>query len=574
MTGLEKGGGRVGAARAGSITRAASAAGAARAAKSAHRSLAPAVAGNWRAVYLLAPIVALACLRELWAPDEPRYAQVAREAASSGSWLVLRLCGELYPDKPPLVYWMSAACAALFGWHEWALRIPSVCATVGSAWLCSRIARRWFGIFEATWAPLLYLATAMVIEIGGRLQLDPVLSFFCLAALERMTAVEGSGAQLRRRTWLAGAFLGMAALAKGPVAWLHAAIALLAWSVLPASQRFAPRRSTSAWIGFAIAAIGPVLAWAVLAGLREPDLLRPLLVGQHVGRIAGDAPHVGPPWEHAVELPLLLFPTTLIVFAGLLHAWRAWRGRVAAEAGLVRMAAWLAATLLVFSLIPPKRELYLLPVYPAAALIAARALAVAVSRAVLARWIALGTSGALAMIGLGLVVAPLLVPLMRDSAPPLAAGGLALALVAWRSIRRWRAGSFEAWAWQCLCAWSTAALLIVCVVVPRVNAVKSARRLAESLSMRVGGSRTVPCVGVHPEGYRFYGNVQTHSVAGDAAARDHELRSALQRGGSDFVALVRDRDWDALEPELRTHMQVLERWHVGSRNVLVVGASQ
>jgi len=574
MNGLERARSRANAAPAESIERAASAAQSASAARSAHPSSTPAVAWNWRAVYLLAPIVALACLRELWAPDEPRYAQVAREIASSGSWLVMRLCGELYPDKPPLVYWMSAACAALFGWHEWALRIPSVCATAGSAWLCARIARRWFGIFEATWAPLLYLATAMVIEIGGRLQLDPVLSFFCLAALERMSAVEGSDAALRGRTWLAGALLGMAALAKGPVAWLHAALALAAWAVLPATQRFAPRRSMGAWIGFVIAAIGPVLAWAVLAGLREPDLWRPLFVGQHLGRVASDAPHAGPPWEHLVELPLLLFPSTLLVIAGLLHAWRAWRARLASEAGLVRMAAWLAATLLVFSLIPPKRELYLLPVYPAAALIGARALAVAVSRAVLARWIALGTSGALAWIGIGLAVAPFFAPLVRDSGPLLAAGGLALALVSWGSIRRWRAGSFEAWAWHCLCAWSTVALLIACVVVPRVNAVKSARLLAESLSMRVGNRRAVPCVGVHPEGVRFYGNVETYAVAGDADARQRQLSSALERDGSEFIALVRDRDWDALGPELRVRMQVLERWQVGSRSVLVVGAPQ
>ena len=66
--------------------------------------------------WLAAPIVASAAVRGFWAPDEPRYAMVAKSIYEHGEFLVLRRCGELYPDKPPLVYWF----AGFFVWRYYA----------------------------------------------------------------------------------------------------------------------------------------------------------------------------------------------------------------------------------------------------------------------------------------------------------------------------------------------------------------------------------------------------------------------------------------------------------------------
>ena len=46
-------------------------------------------------------------LRDLWKPDEPRYAQVAREMSETGEWIVPHLNGETYAHKPPLVFWIA-----------------------------------------------------------------------------------------------------------------------------------------------------------------------------------------------------------------------------------------------------------------------------------------------------------------------------------------------------------------------------------------------------------------------------------------------------------------------------------
>jgi 4-amino-4-deoxy-L-arabinose transferase-like glycosyltransferase len=137
--------------------------------------------------WLMLPMLGSATMRGWWAPDEPRYAEVAREIFVHGNGLVMHLCGDLYPDKPPLLFWLSGLLGWLSGWSEFAMRMPSLLATFFTAWLIARIAGRWWGSDAARWAPAVFLTSAMVTEIGGRLQIDPLLTVLCVAALELLT---------------------------------------------------------------------------------------------------------------------------------------------------------------------------------------------------------------------------------------------------------------------------------------------------------------------------------------------------------------------------------------------------
>ena len=90
---------------------------------------------------------------DLWPPDEPRYAQVAREMLESGDWLVLRVNGEPYLEKPPLLFWAIAAVSVPFGdITETTARIPSILAGLGTVVLTYLIATRLFGRRTAWWA--------------------------------------------------------------------------------------------------------------------------------------------------------------------------------------------------------------------------------------------------------------------------------------------------------------------------------------------------------------------------------------------------------------------------------------
>ena len=119
--------------------------------------------------------------RDPWNPDEPRYAEVAREMVVSGDYLVPHLNSEIYPDKPPLFFWL----AAVF-WHLGAGvnsgRLVAILANVGTVLLAYRIARRWLGERGGLLAAAITTTTVLFLHIGKFGVLDPLLTFFTTAA--------------------------------------------------------------------------------------------------------------------------------------------------------------------------------------------------------------------------------------------------------------------------------------------------------------------------------------------------------------------------------------------------------
>src|SRR5512143_4066017 len=63
---------------------------------------------------------------DLWNPDEPRYAQVTREMVTGGDWVLMHFNGNVYPDKPPLFFWLVALSSfAWQGFGSFAVRFPA-----------------------------------------------------------------------------------------------------------------------------------------------------------------------------------------------------------------------------------------------------------------------------------------------------------------------------------------------------------------------------------------------------------------------------------------------------------------
>ena len=514
------------------------------------------------------PIVLFAARAGLWAPDEPRYAEVAREAWQRSDPLVMHLNGRVYPDKPPLLYWLAGAAGSLGGWSELALRLPSLLATLGTAWLCARLARRWWGEREAAYAPLFWLGTVMVLYLGGRLQIDPLLTFFCLASIELATA------EPTPRPWAAGLCAGLAGLAKGPVAWMHVVLALLAWRLVARGARRGPAIPVRGWIAFAALAVAPVLLWALAATAREPSLGRALFFGQHVGRALEGTSHAAPPWHYLVDMPFQLLPWTPLLLAAFVRAFREWRsarGGRQADAGLLRAASWFLLLFVVFSVIPSKRALYLLPICPAAALLLAREAASAESSAVLPRWVRLGTAVPLLVLGAALAairwIPTHLVPPgllegfseVRDElalvGAPLLLAGL-LATLPRLPPRAWIAavGSGFAIAWTIYAA----------RVVPEVDPLKSTRRLALWIADRPEKPQRIAFVGERPEGYRFYGGIP---------GEPEELLHALAREGPRFLGVIARKHWERQDETVRRRFVILREQYVGTDDVLVVGSA-
>jgi 4-amino-4-deoxy-L-arabinose transferase-like glycosyltransferase len=326
---------------------------------------------------------------DLWAPDEPRYGAIAEELRSlrhgPAGLVLLRLNDVPYTQKPPLYFWLAALAGSPAG-HvgELAARLPSAAAALGCVVL-TWLVGRWL-LADPTAALLAagLLATSFRFAFTARrVQLDVLLTLCELAAVALFLWLElrrGGLGQARRHPRIIAALhlaLGAAALVKGPVGWLP--LAVFAGYLLWQGRLRELRAITPAWSwGLSI---GPVVAWISLATLLAPPGFAEHAVGENlIGRFFAGSSHARPFYYYAYQLPLDFMPWTLLLPAGALRVWRTARRRPTPEAATGAdpplaasrfLLVWITLPLLLFSLSAGKRGLYLLPIFPALALITA-----------------------------------------------------------------------------------------------------------------------------------------------------------------------------------------------------------
>lgn len=360
----------------------------------------------WPALWLVIVITGLTT-RGYFPIDETRYLGVAWEMWLSGDWLVPHMNGEPYSDKPPLLFWLIVSGWKVFGVNAWWPRLVPSLFAFGSLALTRWIGKRlWSGEpLVANAAPLLLHGAVLWALFSTLLMFDMLVVFFVLVALAGI--IVAAGGSVRRGWLLTGLATGLALISKGPVVLLYILPPALA---TPWWANKVPIRSWSRWyvglIASLVLGLSIVLAWAVPAALAGgPEYAEAILWGQIAGRIAGQAvPHARPVWWYLAMLPAFLFPWLL---------WPPlWRGLarltgVAAEGGVRFCVAWLAPAFVVLTLIESKQPQYLLPLFPAFALLAVRGLARLKPGAV-RRWEAAVPASGLVLLGIALAVVPLL----------------------------------------------------------------------------------------------------------------------------------------------------------------------
>ena len=310
--------------------------------------------------------------RDLWNPDEPRYAEVAREMLleprAIEHFLVPRLNGERYDHKPPLHFWNIALFGALRGGvDEVAARLPSLLAGIGSVLVVFALARRLFGRRTAWLAAPIFLTSALVMWNGRVGQIDMTLTFLELLAIlfwanGRSWAIDdparrpgGHAANL-----LFFACLGLATLAKGPVGLIVPLLAVVTWLALERDRAGVADlrlgRGLLLWAAIVLAWFGPAV-W--LAGKSYFDAL---ILDQTVSRYA-EATYHPRPWHYYFRtLPGTFAPWTLLAPVAIYAAFRRSRRDPASrEARAVRfLLVWIASTFVFFSVSGGKRTVYLL----------------------------------------------------------------------------------------------------------------------------------------------------------------------------------------------------------------------
>jgi len=403
----------------------------------------------------------------LFEPDEGRYGEIPREMLASGDFVTPRLNGVLYFEKPPLHYWAVAASMALLGPTELATRLPVRAASAGMVLLAFCFARRRWGDAVGWLAALITASSALVVALARINLIDPTLSVALAgAAFSFVSFAEAeASADARRSRWaLYGLHLSCAAavMLKGLIGIVLPGGAVLVWAVLAGRLRLVPRLFSPGPLALFLLLTVP---WHVAMARRHPDFLDFYFVNEHFRRFASsEHRRAGPPYYYVGVLVLGFLPwSAFLVRLG--HVWPGWRRAGWRERGAEGfLIVYALLVMLFFSASRSKLIPYVLPVWPAIAVLLALAITRAADRGAAFRWERVFTGllmGILFAGGLGVALGSGILADLGIGALPIAVmlAGFALGfltLLAWP--RRERLAERIAAAWMVFLAGALAAL--------------------------------------------------------------------------------------------------------------------
>lgn len=323
--------------------------------------------------------------------DEARFAQASRQMLESGTlegWTIPRVGERTRLSKPPLVYWLQAGGTGLLtSWDAsrdaiWMYRIPGVLCAIGTVLVTWRIGVAMFGGLTGFLAGCMIAVCPLLVFDAHMARADQLLVLLTTAAMGMLFLCWKHTRRTDRRlpirlTSMLWILVGLGALAKGPITPMVVvlgALSLAAWSgrwkwvlrlrpftgILVALAVFLP------WVLLASRAVGFGTLWEIFYD--------EVVVRSSTGRES----HGAPPGYHLVLLTVLLWPGSLLTGLALGRSWRrAGRPVRRYPASSLRpeafCLAWIIPNWLVFELAATKLPHYTLPLYPALALISARA---------------------------------------------------------------------------------------------------------------------------------------------------------------------------------------------------------
>ena len=167
-------------------------------------------------------------------PDEGRYAEIAREILVLKDWLIPHLNLLPYLEKPPLVYWLTALSFKVLGSNELAARLPSAVSALGGLLLAYALGRTLWGPAAAFVSATVLATCCGYVVLGRILTIDMTFSLLLNLAIA-LGYLALSRERPRLWPWAYGV-LGLAVLAKGPVALLLAGLIWGLWSLFPPPQ--------------------------------------------------------------------------------------------------------------------------------------------------------------------------------------------------------------------------------------------------------------------------------------------------------------------------------------------------
>jgi 4-amino-4-deoxy-L-arabinose transferase len=300
-------------------------------------------------------------IRPIIIPDESRYAEIPREMIASGDWVVPRLNGLRYFEKPVMGYWLNALSIKLFGENAFAARFPSAAATGLSALMIFLLVRRFSGeITAATLAALIFLTSFIVYGIGTFNVLDSMLAMFVTASMTSFFFAHNAEPSKKKKNvflLLFGVFCGFAFLTKGFLAFAIPVVAIVPFMIW--EGRF-KELFIIPWLPI-IAAVLVVIPWAVMVHFKAPDFWHFFVWIEHIKRfLSSEAQHHESFWYYIYLFPAAALPWTFLFPAAILGV-----KKTGIKTSITRYAiCWFFFPFLFFTVSKGKILTYILPCFP------------------------------------------------------------------------------------------------------------------------------------------------------------------------------------------------------------------
>ncbi|MEJ0067672.1 MAG: glycosyltransferase family 39 protein [Pseudomonadota bacterium] len=473
--------------------------------------------------------------------DEARFAQATKQMLETGDFVRIRYQDEARNKKPIGIYWAQAASAALFGGAMapiWSYRLPSLIALTLAVLLLYETGCRLFERRTAFLAASLLAACLLAVVEAHLAKTDAGLLMTTVATQGALGLIYLRGRGALPTGWLLPlgfwVGLGLGVLIKGPVLPLISGLTILALGLADRSLAWLTRLRPVVGLAIVATITGPWLL--AISRATQGTFLTDAVANDLLPKlISGQESHGAPPGYYLLLLAVGFFPASLQLGPALRDAWR--RRLLPAERFCL---AWLLPAWIVFELVPTKLPHYVLPLYPALALLTARFViaAAAAPRGKPSRW---GRAGLVvwAAVALGLVGAAAAVPQLVDHrldavalAPLLAVlvGAGAALVLGWRGRTL---GSTVA----AIAASSILFATVLGTVLPRAQGLWLSERAAEMmLAYRPSAASPVAAAGYAEPSLVFRLGTAT-ALTGGAGAADflatHEAALALVAADQD-----------------------------------------
>jgi 4-amino-4-deoxy-L-arabinose transferase-like glycosyltransferase len=287
--------------------------------------------------------------RGYWTPDEPREADISWRMSWQPQKAVPLLAGEPFCEKPPLTYWVAGSAIEALGGDAWAARLPNLLYALVTALAVGLIGRRAAGPIAGLTAAAAIGTFLLSYQAAIWLATDaPLLAAVAVSLWGLYTGFHAlSSAERLRGYSCMHAAVAVGFMAKSAAAWMVPALAfvtLVVWE-----RRWRELLRWELYVGFGLQAI-LILSWVwvVYAGTDGPARLKVFFWNNLVGRFARvDAPqelqyaagHRNSPGKYILELPVYLFPWTLLVLAAARSALRRRRDALGPGVALERRGA-------------------------------------------------------------------------------------------------------------------------------------------------------------------------------------------------------------------------------------------